>query len=95
MAKKRTELVSYAPGEADGWHTCIRVNEQGASIGRVRAYDPERPSDSHHELLEIEHLGPGLAAVVESHGRPAMVNSRSYEEGWERIFGGRADPGEA
>lgn len=26
---------------------------------------------------------------------PARVNSRSYHEAWERIFGSRAEPGEA
>jgi hypothetical protein len=53
-------------------------------IAQLHSRDEEIPEDT--EVLEIEHLAPGIAEVKQISGRPAMVNSRAFQEGWERLF---------
>jgi hypothetical protein len=98
MADKDLGFVSFLPGgDPDGWRPCLRVDEDGARPMVMRPLDSEQDADciENSEVLELEHVAPGLANVRAIHGRPPLVNSRSYEEGWERIFGGSTEPGQA
>jgi hypothetical protein len=71
------------------------LTEDGPECGVIRQKREDEPLGDGSVLLQLEHVAPGIANVRAVHGRPPMVNSRSYEEGWERIFGGSAEPGEA
>ncbi len=98
MANKDLGFVIHRPGgDPNDWRPCIRVDEHGARPMVMRPVGCEEDANGHEhdELLDLEYLAPGVASVRNAYGRPPMVNSRSYEEGWERIFGGAAETGQA
>lgn len=95
MAKRKgSEFVVYSPHATKGPRPCVRLSETSAELGVLLPHDPDAPLPKRGELVELEPVAPGVAAV-QAYGRPPMVNSRSYEEGWERIFGGSNSVGEA
>lgn len=81
--------VLYPPTASGRWSRCLRVQESGTRriVARLFRKGDDLPKNA--ELLEIEHVAPGVLEVKAVYGRPAMVNSRSFREGWERIFSGR------
>jgi hypothetical protein len=87
MAKSSEHgYVMYHPSAARSWAPCVRISDGGAHMGAARLYSREDDLPKNAELLEIEHLAPGIAEVKSVSGRPAMVNSRAFREGWERLF---------
>jgi len=94
---RKSELgyVFHPVGTGSGWRPGVRISEESSQQVLLRPKREDEDVPEGCELLDLEPIAPRLSEVRAVHGRPPRVNSRSYLEGWERIFGGRNEAGQA
>lgn len=79
-----------------GGYEALRINQEGSRPARVYMEEASVPGGAGSKLSLERIAGPFHKVVSEEPiGRPAMVNSRSYRENWDNIFGGKSVVGEA
>lgn len=96
--KNPKDVVCLGPDLGDGSHLFVRQREEQVDYG---VFKPMKDGESADEFVELSYRGPGpifesktLYKRPTSDG-PAMVNSREYTSGWDRIFGSKQEVGEA
>jgi len=83
--------------EAHGGQPVIFERDGQINAGVLKPLEEGKPIDEEGELVEVKTNG--RLAIMKSHGRvgratsqgPAMVNDKSYKDGWDRIFGKKQD----
>lgn len=98
------DVLSIGPEIGNGYTPYMRHRPNGAiETGVGRAVQEGQPVHG-KRLMYLEHRGPGpvfditdsvdVPAAGDSKG-PAMVATKGYCDGWDRIFGGSTPVGQA
>lgn len=95
--KKKKTFIPIVKDSEDRYVDGLMVSEDGSSVARLhRAGNKEGLTQVHLEKIEGSNPRAYTAQEVEtvyereSKG-PAKVSTNAYRNGWERIFGGKAD----
>lgn len=84
--------------EIDGGCKALRFDKDGVEPGRLyRDLESVPEGEVVSAEVHLERVAGPLHRIISEKpvGRPALVNSRSYREHWDNIFGGKSVVGEA
>ncbi len=91
MSEKKKDRSKFLLMSPDG-KTALTVEKNAIGIARLS----DSPVEGARPISMRRVIGP-LYEVTKGdfHAGPAMVNSESYCSGWDRIFGGKKEVGQA
>lgn len=98
-AERGKDVVVLGPPSADGegFHV-LRAREERLEAGELRALEQGKPIQGEVVTLEPRKNQPRVLDVTDSWvppgpraKGPAKVSTQAYRDGWDEIFGRRAD----
>lgn len=95
--KKSGDTLEISYPDTCGNHLYRRTHKDGKTSYGVLSHYKEGKDLQGKSLVGLEHIEENRYRVTREVpiDRPAMVSSPSYREGWDRIFGGKTEVGQA
>lgn len=96
--KPGKDFVIFGPEQQDGSAPYLRHrSDDGLEVGFSRAVQVGTAVDPEAEVVRLSGEGPVYEVeTLQPRGKgPAKVTSAAYRQGWDTIFGGKQDVGQA
>ena len=97
MAKKpqqSEDLIVMGPPVGDeGAHVCQHRSAEGVEFKVIRPLqeDEEPPPEAMH----LEHISGPYYSSTSAHKGPSTASNPAFRSGWDRVFGKKAEVGQA
>lgn len=79
-------FIVLGPDLPNGGRAALRVTKDGGWVGEMH-------KEGSVTRVVTKPLGNSILEVVDETpiGKPSKVNSKAYQDGWDRIFGGKKE----